>query len=294
MRRCGQASTHLLVRLIAVLLAVAGLQLVTVASGSGRAQAATVTGAGGLFVPAEGRLFWASQGIGTGGSKGQLSGGQWYAIQAGGVAGIPATGADSVQITITAESPAAAGAVRVSTDEDPTKEFPALFYNAGVQGTVSNTAIVALADDGTFGLLVDTSTDLIVDVQGYYTSGEAAAGGYVASQSPQRIVDTRISGTGLPQGQLASGSISTVTVGGHAGVPVGASAAFVNFEIVDYSSGGYLIPYRTGDAVPNYSLDFPGNVTTSLSQVVPLDSQGRFNVKTMTNVAASRSICWWT
>lgn len=56
------------------------------------------------------------------------------------------------------------------------------------------------------------ATDLVIDVLGYYTSGDPAAGGSVPVPE-RRLVDTR-NGTGLPATPLASGNTTTVQVSG--------------------------------------------------------------------------------
>lgn len=259
---------------MAVLLVAAMLQLLTVAVAPPPAEASTATGTGGQFVPLTGRLVSAG-----------FDADEWTTIQAAGNAaiGIPATGVNALQVTLTVVNPTSAGIVYVSPDDS--SEYTALIYHAGVAGTVSNTAVVALADDGTFGIMASTSVGIIVDVQGYYTDGKVGAGGYVPSQEPARIVDTRNAGTGLPQARLQRNTAYTIQVGGKAGVPVGASAAMINFEVINHSAvDGFLIPYATGAAVPPTSLNYPGagvvGTTTAMGAIVPLNATtGQFTVQ---------------
>jgi hypothetical protein len=82
-------SAGLVVRALVLLLAVAGLQSWSVAKAPGPAEASTVTGTGGLFVPLTGRLI--STQNGTNIAKAPLAANQWYTIQAGGYLGIPTT-----------------------------------------------------------------------------------------------------------------------------------------------------------------------------------------------------------
>jgi YD repeat-containing protein len=275
------------IRLVApamvVLLVATALQLLSVVAAPAPAVASTVTGTGGLFVPATGRLVDSRSGQGLAiddNWTGPLEAGAWFTVQASGVLGMPATGVGAVQVTVTAVSPTTTGVVNLSPGE--ATSYTALVYGAGVAGSVSNTAIVALASDGTFGIRTQTSVNVTIDVQGYYTdasSNGTSPGGYVPSEKPTRIVDTRISGTGLPQGKLGNGSTSTVQVTGKAGVPAGASAAFINFEIINYGSAdGELTAYAADVARPGTSLSFPGGETTAVSQVVPLSATGAFKI----------------
>ncbi|WGL50735.1 RHS repeat-associated core domain-containing protein [Nocardioides sp. BP30] len=256
-----------------------GLQLVAVATVAGTASAATVTtGTGGQFVAATGRVMDTRNGTGT--STGVMTPGNWRSLQVAGLSqfNLPATGISSVQVTLTAVNPTGEGAIHVGATTSSTAN--ALIYNDGVNGTVTNTAIVPVDGNGKIYLeATGSSTDLLVDLEGYYTAGAPAAAGYVPSPTPARIVDTR-NGTGLPQAPLTNGSTPTITVAGHAGVPAGASAVFVNFEVLNGStSAGYLLANAYGAPTSQSSLNFPGSVSTALGAVVPLSADGKMSVK---------------
>ncbi|MCZ2404395.1 DUF2599 domain-containing protein [Paenarthrobacter sp. Z7-10] len=72
---------------------------------------------------------------------------------------------------------------------------------------------------------------------------------------------------------------------GVAGVPVGAKAAFVNFQVDNTNSiAGYINPYATSaTSRPGVSLSFPGTPYTSTGAMVPLDSSGAFKLYLSTN-----------
>ena len=230
---------------------------------------AAVSGSGGEFVPLQGRL------VDTRSTGGQLLAGQWRPLKVAGVLGMPSTGVGSVQITLTALNASTAGTLVVGPDGG-TASWTALVYGNGVPGTVSNTAIVAVAQNGYIAVKASVSVDVIVDVQGYYTAGTTTAGGYVPLP-PKRLLDTR-NGP-----QLLANSTKTISVGGsavNAGVPTDAAAVFVNFTVYNTSTAnGSLTPYATGATVPATALAFPMGETTTLGAVVPLSAAGQMDVK---------------
>ena len=275
-----------LARLLPVLLVVAGLQAADVVSASHapQAHAATATGVGGRFVSVQSSLLDTQTGVG--GYSAPMPAGAYRTVTVAGRAGLPTSGIAAVQVSVTAVNPAAAGVVTLRP-QTRVQSFTALVYHQGsVSGSVTNTAIVAVSDAGTFDVWTQTSIDLQIDVQGYYTSGDPTAGGYV-SVPAARTVNTS-DGTGLAAaGPLAAGSDTVIGVGGTAGVPVGASAAFVNFTISGSSVSGSLVPYATGDAVPDVSLTYMPSVTTTIGATVPLNAAGQVTVRLSSTASAT-------
>jgi hypothetical protein len=121
-----------------------------------------------------------------------------------------------------------------------------LNFDAGE--VVPNGASVPL--DATGGLCVfsPVSTDLIVDVNGFYS---ASATGRFAAVTPTRLMDTR-SGLGAPT-RLPAGSTTTMQVAGVAGIPVGASAVMLNVTSVYPDAPGYVTVYPCNAARPTVS-----------------------------------------
>jgi RHS repeat-associated protein len=269
-------------RLVLVLATLASLltavQLAVSPAGA-PARADVSTGTAGLFVPAQGRIL--DTRYGTGGYSAPLPANVWSTVQVAGLAGVPSTGAASVQVTLTAINVTAYGSVSVSPDVASPRGGTALFYGSGDTGSFSNTAIVAVGANGKVELKATTSVDFLIDVQGYYTAGEDTAAGGFATVAQARIASTT-SGVGLPVGRVAIGRRVTVQAGGVAGVPVGASAVFVDIAVVNYGSApGYLGPSTTGDA-HGVSLNFPvgsaTGVATAIGTTVPLAADGSFQL----------------
>jgi len=242
----------------------------------------TSTGTAGLFVPSQVRALDTRNG--TGGYTTNMPAGSWRTVPIDGVGGIPAAGVSSVQVTLTVVAPTATGIANAEASDStttPSNAPSALIYNAGVTGTISATTIVAVGADGKIKASTQTSEDLIIDVQGYYTAdgGSAAPGGYVPI-IPKRVVDTR-SGLGSTMGPVAANSTSTYQIaGGTSGVPIGASAVFALLTPVSTSAtGSYFTSYPTGGTVPNTSINYPGNIATVIGGAVDLSDAGRLNVK---------------
>ncbi|WP_156138661.1 beta strand repeat-containing protein [Microbacterium mangrovi] len=233
---------------------------------------AAAMGTAGLFVPVQGRLVSTLAGTGT--TKAPLAANTPRTIQATGAAGLPSTGVAAILVTFTVVDPTVTGQASVGPADGALSG--AMRYPAGE--ATSNSAIVQLSASGQFQIRTTTATNANIDVQGYYTSGSGtAAGGYVPLDFA-RTVDT-LAGVGLPKATLAGSSTSTIQVTGTGGVPTGAAAVFVNFEVqnTDNTTAGNITAYSASATRPTNTLNF-GKGKTSLSTIVPLDANGRIKV----------------
>ncbi|WNY33263.1 hypothetical protein Q9Q99_14035 [Curtobacterium flaccumfaciens] len=160
-----------------------------------------------------------------------------------------------------------------------------LIYN-GVSGEyTSNSATIAVAANGTIQVMTETSTRLILDVQGYYTANTdgTAAGGFVPVA--KRIVDTR-SGTGAAKASIAPGKSIDVQVTGSNGIPVGASGAVVNLIAINGTDAdGYLTLYPTGGTKPANSLHYAPSESTSMQAQVRLSASGKMTIANASTTA---------
>lgn len=278
-RRPGKSAW---LRSLLALIVTAGLASavqVAVSPHAGPARADVSTGTAGVFVPTQGRVL--DTRYGTGGYSAALPANSWSSVLVTGVAGVPSSGVASVQVTLTAVNAPAYGSASVSPDVASPHGGTALFYGSGGTGSFSNTAIVAVGANGRIVVKVTTSVDFLIDVQGYYTAGESTAAGGFATVAQARIASTT-TGIGVPVGKVAAGQKVTVQAGGVAGVPIGASAVFVDIAVVNYGSvSGFLAPSTTG-AANGVSLNFPvgstGGVATAIGTTVPLAADGSFQL----------------
>jgi hypothetical protein len=168
--------------------------------------------------------------------------GQHVDVQISGVGGVPATGATSVVLNVTATEATDAGYVTAYPfgEERPT----ASNLNVVAGQTVANLVTVKLGAGGMISLFTQSGTHLVADVAGYYAAPTSAAGRYVA-MSPARLADTRAGA------KPAAGSTTDIQVTGVQGVPTsGVSAVVLNVTLNGTTEPGYVTAWPTGEARP--------------------------------------------
>jgi hypothetical protein len=130
--------------------------------------------------------------------------------------------------------------------------------------TVANAAIVPVGQDGGISVYASESTQLVVDINGYFAA-PASGGLSLYSAPPCRIIDTR-NNNGQPfQGQL------TVNVAGSPCAPSSSAQAYVlNATVVPPGPMHYLTLWPDPDQQPNVStLNAIDGYTTSNMAIVP-------------------------
>ena len=247
-----------------------------VATGYSATSQASATGTGGVFVATQGRVLDTRAASTIGGYTTPMSANVWRSVQIGGVAGVPSTGAGAVQVSITALTPSATGTAQLGAYATSPVGETVLDYGV-TTGNVTNTAVVAVASNGKIDVKTSTSINILIDVQGYYTTGATAGGGYVPIE-PVTIVDST-DGTGDVFGPLAAGTVSNFSATDFSNIPVGASAVFVNITVVNHaSSSGYITPYKTGTTRPTTSFNYPASATTAIGTEAAIASDGSLNI----------------
>ena len=116
------------------------------------------------------------------------------------------------------------------------------------------------------------STQLILDVTGYFTADDAGA--TYKPLTAARVLDTR-TGAGL-SGKFATNVPRTFQVTGHGGVPASATAVTGNLTVVGQTRAGYVS--LTPDPVANpdtSTLNFPVGDTRANGLTLPLSAAGR-------------------
>lgn len=169
-----------------------------------------------------------------------------------------------------------------------------LIYGGGGLGNTSNTAILAVASDGTVQIKSATAETVYLDLQGYFTSDDSgiAPGGFVPVDA-KRILDTA-TGVGVTKARLAPGDTIAFQVGGTASVPIDASAVAINITVTNRgSNAGYVTPFPTGGSRPNTSLNYPGGngIQTGIGAQVALSADGQMSISNP--AAASSTIDLW-
>jgi len=172
-------------------------------------------------------------------------------IQVTGLGGIP-SGATAVVVNATVTDAQSPGHLMLY----PAGGTPPMASNLNwVAGqTVANEATVELSASGQMSMVSNTTTDVIMDVEGYYSSSGAGTESVVSA----RICDTRpgnpsnLSGpnaqcNGHPLQPGVPLTIQAIYIGG---VDPDATAVIVNVTVTDTQSPGYLTLYPAGGTPP--------------------------------------------
>jgi hypothetical protein len=167
-------------------------------------------------------------------------------LQVTGLGGVPA-GAAAAVLNVTATDPTAAGFLTVYAEGDPLPTVSNLNFAAGE--TVANLVTVGLSSSGMVTVYNYTgSTDVIADVEGYYTSTLPADGaGLFNPLSPYRVFGTLAIGTAI--GNDATVPV-TVAAGGADGVPASATAVVLNVTARFANLPTFLTVYPAGGTLP--------------------------------------------
>jgi hypothetical protein len=146
-------------------------------------------------------------------------------------AGVPAS-ASAVALNVTVTGSRAPGYLTVHPSGAARPTASSLNYTAGE--TVPNLVTTKVGTGGRISLFASGGCpDVVVDVAGYYTGGSAGPGGFVGIV-PNRVVDTRTTGTWV------RGAGREVVVAPSTDVPAGASSVVLNVTVVGAGAPGYL------------------------------------------------------
>jgi SpoIID/LytB domain protein len=203
-----------------------------------------------------------------------------------GVGGVPSSGVIDVALNVVSIDPTAASSVAIyphggARPADAQLSFPAAQrVNALVVTKVGSGGKVDLRN-------ASGSTQLFVDVQGYFTPA-AAAGDVLTTVNPTKLFDSR---SGSP---VAARSVRTLPVAGHAGVPSGATAALVQLTAAHPAQRDYVTAWGSGAPKPSaYELYAPQGRYTDAVAVVPLTSAGGLQVSPLYTTHLVVSLLGW-
>ena len=180
---------------------------------------------------------------------GQMAAGEVLAVTVPGVGGVPAD----------ADVRAATMSVTVTGGTDPgfITVFPCDRVRPTVSNvnfdpsnpTVSNLATSRVSTTGQVCLFASVATDLVVDIQGFFSPKPAVV---FTGMAPVRVLDTR-DGTGIADSRATRagrGSVIELQVAGANGVPVDAAAVMLNVTITEASGRGYVTAWPCGRVRP--------------------------------------------
>ncbi|MHB1526600.1 MAG: beta strand repeat-containing protein [Candidatus Dormibacteria bacterium] len=208
-------------------------------------------------------------------------------VQVAGLGGVPAN-AEAVAVNVTVTDTTAAGYLTVFPGgARPT----ASNLNWASGRTVANLVVVELNSSGGLTLYnYAGSTDVVLDVLGYYTAAGGSGPQFNALAKPVRICDTRSSSQ--PSNQctgktMAQNSTMVVQVAGLAGVPADAQAVVLNVTATNTSASGYLTVYPGGTRPLASNLNWTSGQTVPNLVISRLSSSGQV---TLYNFAGSTDV----
>ena len=138
-------------------------------------------------------------------------------------------------------------------------------FTSGID--VSNLSVVSLDSDGSFCIYSEQAVDLVVDVQGSFSTSGATK---LSSMTTLRVLDTRASN------QPPANSITRVNTG----AATGSRAALVNLTMTGASNFGYITADKCSNLQSGPQSRSNGNfrpeADVSNLSVVPLDTDGSF------------------
>lgn len=207
------------------------------------------------------------------GPTGKLSSGRAYTFQISGKGNVP-SGAIAVTANVTVTNQSSLGWIFVGPSIGPQPVSSTVNFPVG--DNRANGATVPLSTSGAldawYGAPPGSSTDLVIDVTGYFLAGTAGDG--YTSHGPDRILDTR-DGTGL-SGKFVSAVPRQVKIAGVDGIPsTGVVAVAGNVTVVRPSTGGYAFVGPTATSRPTSStINFPAGDIRANNFIVPVGSDG--------------------
>lgn len=203
-------------------------------------------------------------------------------VQIAGTGGAVPAGATAAVVNVTAVNPTAASFLSVYP-KGAQRNASALNFVAGQ--TVANQVTVPLNSSGAITVFNHAgSVDVVVDIDGYYTStAPASGGGQFNTTTPSRVLGTAAAGA-----TAGPNSVTPVTVtGGTTGVPADATAVVVNLTESGATAPGYMTVYPAGVASrpPVSNLNFPAGQAVANRAVVQVGTNGQIDVYNYTGTA---------
>jgi hypothetical protein len=128
--------------------------------------------------------------------------------------------------------------------------------------TIPNLVISKVGADGTVCIFTQLGSDLVADLQGWFTAGS------YEGMTPVRVLETRSADgqIGFSGPRPRAGQTVRLHVGGTFGVPADAAAVVLNVTAVDPTGAGYVTVWPCGASRPTASNLYhqPGQTIPSL------------------------------
>jgi secreted trypsin-like serine protease len=200
-------------------------------------------------------------------------------VDVAGHAGVPATGASAVVLSLTATGATAPTNLTAWAAGEPRP--PTSNLNLGPGSAVPNLVVAQLDASGRMSVFNRSGeVEVVGDVVGWFGEPDASTGtSDFAGLTPQRTLDTR-RGLGATEGPVGPGLHIDVAVTGVGGVPAGADAVVLNVTAVGATEPSHLTVHPTGVAPPLASnLNFAAGQTAANLVIVPVGTGGRVSIR---------------
>ena len=197
---------------------------------------------------------------------GKVGAGQTLDLTVAGRGGVPASGVSAVVVNVTATNPSAASFITVFPSGQTRPAF-ASNLNVVAGQTIPNLVVARVGANGKISIYNNAgSTDVIVDVMGWFPTGYGYAG-----LVPARLLETRsglatVDGQFNGVGKVGAGQTLDLTVAGRGGVPAsGVSAVVVNVTATNPSAASFITVFPSGQTRPA----FASNLNVVAGQTIP-------------------------
>jgi outer membrane protein assembly factor BamB len=214
---------------------------------------------------------------GLGAPQAKVGPGASLALQVTGRGGVPAAGVSAVALNVTVTAPTAESFLTVW----PTGQARPLASNLNYlsKQTVPNMVVVKVGQGGKVSLFnYSGSTDLVVDVAGWYGLGDDPEGARYSPLVPARLLDTRTPGAPAPR--LGPAATASLQVTGRGGVPEsGVTAVALNVTVTGPTAESFLTAWPAGQTRPLASnLNYMPNQTVPNMVIVKVGEGGMVNL----------------
>jgi hypothetical protein len=148
---------------------------------------------------------------------------------------------------------------------------------------IANAAIVPMGSAGAITVVAGNPTDLVIDVNGYFSPPGLPGALHFYPVTPCRVVDTRVgqnkAGAFGPPGLAAYSSRDFPILSGGCGIPATAQAYSLNMTAAPQGPLSFLSTWPAGQPYPNVStLNSPGGGTLANAAIVPAGTNGAITV----------------
>ncbi|RKT77661.1 CHAP domain-containing protein [Terracoccus luteus] len=209
---------------------------------------------------------------GTNVTKGRLPDRGRVDVQVAGTSGVPSTGVASVVLGVSAENTSRGGWLTAWPAGSSRPVTTHVFAEPGRAST--STVVTRVGSTGKVSIDTEASTDLMVDVLGWFPTGAD-----YAAVTPSRLLDTR-TGVGGYSGRVPAGGVVKFQAAGRGGVPSsGVKAVSVTVTTLASTAGGALTVYPSTWSRPGVgNVLFAGGRTVVNAAVLPVASDGTIAV----------------